>query len=1116
MLPLIFLHTLVYAQLRYGEPAPLTHHRVWTASGTDSTLTLEHAWLLPETFSIRRPGQTGAVLQGYRLEWKRSLLIFEQPPDSGSQWIIRYQYRPFHLLRLYAYATLDTSVGRIKTDSTVSMRYRPMGEERRPVLGSDELLEKSGSVFRGVSLGTGGMRLQSGLQMQLSGTLAPGVEISAALTDQSTPIQPEGNTQALQEIDKVFVNIKMKHAQATLGDLVFEARDFGMGAYSRKLQGIQAGASWDNGQVSVMAAAGKGQFKSQHFLGLEGVQGPYQLTGTQGQREIIVLAGTERVYVDGRQLTRGEENAYTIDYANGQILFTRKQLITGDSRITVDFEFSDQKFQKNVLGATGEFRLLNDRLRLKTSLLRESDDKDNPLDLSLNETYRHILSAAGDSLDQAAVSGAQDVGEGKGSYIREQSGDQIVYTYVGSGLGDHVVRFSYVGQGRGDYAFQGYGIYIYKGQQQGDYLPIFYLPVAQSQQLAVVQADMQISSTLSVQGEAGLSQQDLNLYSGRDDRDNNDHALSAQWTLKPTALGPGKLSAKGKWRDVGERFRFAGRAVEVEHGRRWGTAEGRDWGERSWEAQARYAYSPKIFFDFERGALNRLDDFTANRQMMAFSLQPARFPLFFGRDERVNTTTAGREGLFHQQEGRIQGTLSRVELQAGYRSEHKKDADADSLWTGNRFEDFSARLAFKIPNFRAALDMEQRQYSQYVSGVLSPHSTARTQKLNIDWKHRRGISGNLLFTRRRREYDSGQTPVQSSDLAESRWKFQPRNRGIELRLNYRYASNKASEMVRDTIEVAQGLGNYRYDEHLDELLPDSDGNLLVRQIQTGRFLPVNHLQMSGELRARGGRFWKKGPFSKLNLRSTLRVERRDKERDFLRVNHRAFSPRWNADTTMVSGLLQQQHDLEYRPAKGAVHLRLRYQKNDTETHQLLNEGQYRNRQLWALRMRTVAAKTWSMEATVHLRRDDRDYESVLRTDRAIRETGGELKLTRRLHRTLELGLDVEVNRAVDRIPNPETVATALFVTPRLRWRLGRKGQLRAEWALGRIVADPKQQVLPYEMFDGDQPGSTQRWSTYLSYRLNSFVQATLSYRGRNEPWRAQLYQTGQIEVRAFF
>jgi hypothetical protein len=81
-------------------------------------------------------------------------------------------------------------------------------------------LQKSGSLFRGVNIGSNrDLSINSGFRLQLNGKLTDDIEINAALTDESSPIQPEGNTEKLQELDKVFIEIKSNNIVGTIGDI---------------------------------------------------------------------------------------------------------------------------------------------------------------------------------------------------------------------------------------------------------------------------------------------------------------------------------------------------------------------------------------------------------------------------------------------------------------------------------------------------------------------------------------------------------------------------------------------------------------------------------------------------------------------------------------------------------------------------------------------------------------------------------------------------------------------------------------------------------------------------------------------------------------------------------
>jgi len=213
-------------------------------------------------------------------------------------------------------------------------------------------IQKSGTIVRGFTVGTTkDFSLNSGLRLQLSGRLSDDIEIVAALTDENTPIQPEGNTERLEELDKVFIQVKHPNATGTFGDYQVRKRFGEFGVIDRKLQGLMGEFLVSDYSGYVAVASSRGKFNSNLFNGLDGVQGPYRLSGINNERDIIVIAGTEKVFVDGIEMRRGENNDYVIEYANATVTFTPNRLITSASRITIDFEYSDRRYSRNFFGA---------------------------------------------------------------------------------------------------------------------------------------------------------------------------------------------------------------------------------------------------------------------------------------------------------------------------------------------------------------------------------------------------------------------------------------------------------------------------------------------------------------------------------------------------------------------------------------------------------------------------------------------------------------------------------------------------------------------------------------------------------------------------------------------
>ncbi len=1117
------LPVFLFAQTYPGFYDPLLRESTIVTNGKDSVYVLPHQCLIPGAFELRRGNTRLEYGQTYEVSATRGELIFKMIPDSGENYTASYRIFPFHLRLKYSHWQVSDTLSSIP--GTPKTRVRKLLSST-PSYGEE--LQSSGSIFRGITIGTNqGMRLQSGLRLQVSGKIASNVELVASLTDQNTPIQPEGNTQTLQEIDKVFIDIKMPHFKTTLGDFVYRVDGSEFGTYSRKLQGAMGTVDTDRGSLSFSVAASKGQFTTNHFIGQEGNQGPYQLTGAAGQREIIVLAGTERVWIDGEPMTRGEDNDYVIEYGNGQITFTRNRLVTSDSRITVDFEYSDQQFQKTIYGFSGNTTLWNDRIRFKASFLREGDDKDNPLNVVLTDTYKNVLEQAGDNSDSARVSGAEYAGENQGYYDRIDTLGAVYYQYVGAEKGDYIVRFSYVGEGQGDYSFQGYGIYRYEGAGQGDYSPVVFLPLAQRHQMFNVASSVDLGKGLIFESEAALSDQDRNLYSPKNDQNNIGLAYQGRLRMNNQPVGLfgqtlGRFGFEAKYYRVNDEFRSLGRMSEVEHGRRWGIEEGDYWGEQIQELEVFYEPINLWSLRGEMGRFKKSGNYSSNRKLIETDFHPSKLPQIQYRAELIESEKGSNlRGYWLRHRGSIKAKFWIFDPVVLYDGEHRKEESPDSILSGFRFDEWTGQLGLGRRSIRLRIDEVIRDERKYIFSTLEKNSLAKTDRLQLEWQCKNYLSTSFMITHRNRDYVDPSQEDQKTDLADVKMRFSSGRSFLDGNLNYQFSSTRISQMVKDTIQVGEGLGNYRYDEYLNEYVPDADGDVIFRTLQTGTFLPVNTLKGGLELRLNSARLWQKPRgilrlISSLKSLSRFRIERKDEDQNFIHVNRSAIRPQWGADTTLVSGLFSYYQDLEYTPPKSQYSIKLRYRQEDSENHQFEQESTIRHFSEQGIRIKGNPLKKIGLLFEYQKHVETKTYQSGFNADRSIRSYLWTVEASYRPVQKIEIALKGKIQTAKDFVPRPTTEAVSFFIVPGFSYAFLGKGHLRAELELGEVRSEPSGRSLPYEMFGGDQPGRTVRWNVLMTYKVSGHVMVTLNYRARKEPWRKRLYQIGQMEVRAFF
>ncbi len=548
---LIFISIFISIQsLEAQEPLSnksifnLTNQRILNLQITSDTLVQDSLTIIPNSIQIF-DYQTNTYLDSTYFSLNKNLILLKNKPLILSTKLdsIRLTYRvfPYNLNKKY-YRIDSSQINPLAPEILVEFEYNTEGVTNAPIF--EKGLEYNGNYTQGLSVGNAqNLVVNQNFNLNLAGKLGD-LDILASMTDNNLPIQAEGNTQSLREIDKIFIQLKKGNNTLVAGDYELNRplNTYFLN-YSKKLQGLsftnktplllkknlttpQSGNLFTKANIGIA----RGKFARNILPVQEGNQGPYKLFGTEGASFFIILSGTEKVFFDGKLLVRGDENDYIMDYNRGDIVFTPKRFITKDSRVIVEFEYADQSYLRSTASLSNE--LIYKKLRLNFNFYTEQDSKNSTGTQALDSLDKAVLRRSGNDFDNNAPLSIRAADDG---FRSDRIQYKLVDTVVNKILYEKVLvysanpdsakftaTFTPVGEGKGNYiqvptAANG-RVYQWVAPDSGKILrgsfePIRKLVPPNRQQVMTLGLDYQLFKYTHFFTEVALSNNDRNRFS---------------------------------------------------------------------------------------------------------------------------------------------------------------------------------------------------------------------------------------------------------------------------------------------------------------------------------------------------------------------------------------------------------------------------------------------------------------------------------------------------------------------------------------------------------------------------------------------------------------------------
>ncbi|MFK8045430.1 MAG: hypothetical protein AB8B72_08040 [Crocinitomicaceae bacterium] len=1016
---------------------------------------------------------------------------------------------------------------------------------------SDNQLSKQGSISRGVSAGNAqNLSFQSTLNLQLSGKIGPDLFIKGSISDDNIPFQPDGNTQKLQEFDQVFLQIYNDDVSVTGGDFWLRKPNGYFLNYQKRSQGLSV--DYKHGLANaksnptithkISGAFSRGKFARNIVQGIEGNQGPYRLFGAENEQNIIILAGTESVFIDGVLLKRGQAFDYIIDYNGAEITFTANQFITKDKRIIVEFQYSDLNYARSLVAYNATVKA--EKYQLWGNIYNEQDAKNQPIQQSLNLNQKNSLSLAGDNVSDAFVSSIFPTEFTENTlhyYLTDSLGiDSILVFTANKDSAEYRANFALVGENKGNYIIDRYTANgkIYKWVSpinnipQGNYEPIQLLVAPKRNQMMTVGGQYQFNESTYSKAEFAYSKNDRNTFSDLDSGDDNGYGL--KWELANLKRFKNKkleLTNQLNFEFNDKNFSPIQWFRSAEFDRDWNVRQKNYTGNQfisSFNSAASIKNLGKISY-----TLNQLTwgtDYSGWKNDILMQISKKGFNVFFNGNYLLSN--GQEETKYARHQGRLSKKFDRFEIGLTDIFERNKVFQNNTL-AGNSFQFYDIKSYVAVgDSTKSYHQLYYQQRHDWFSDSTNLKHAARANNYGITSQYKKGRAYQLKLNVNYRQLDILESDLINQQPEESILGRLEQNlylwKGL-LSSRIFYELNSGLELKRDFvfIQVNNGQGVYTWIDYNGDNIKDigefeiaqfADQAEYIRiNIATTEFVRTYGNQFSQALFIKPERLWssKKGVKKVIALFSNQTNYSINRKTSYEK-GISALNPFDNniADTSLINSLSSIRNTLFFNRLNPVFGMEYLVRNNTSKS--LLTSGFSANfRQSQILKLRWNISKVFNLKLEYENgnRRSESDFASNRNFD--YKNQIADLVFTYQPNTAFRIGLNAQYGEKLND-SELEEKAELFKIGSELRINQAKKGSFSANLATNIIRYNAASNTpLAFELLEALKPGVNFIWGISYQRKVATNLQLNFNYNGRKSE-ELNAIHSGGMELRAFF